>query len=201
MISKKLYSENKVPPLTGFPLREGMENFDKPIERTDKSNTANIIDLIKSIRSDKDGNQYQVPLFKYPKGSKLVIYRGPYLDEIIDAFEANKDAGGTPDFEKFKKDLFNRNWYKFKIDPRDFFDISVGKDGPVDFAKGLEEMDNLPYEELKYDERVLRDIKDQTGIGISGLYAEEVSDRLKEDPKAFTSQFAGIARARVGADA
>ncbi len=54
MISKKLYSENKVPPLTGFPLREGMENFDKPIERTDKSNTANIIDLIKSIRSDKD---------------------------------------------------------------------------------------------------------------------------------------------------
>lgn len=47
MISKKLYSENKVPPLTGFPLREGMENFDKPIERTDKSNTANIIDLIK----------------------------------------------------------------------------------------------------------------------------------------------------------
>ena len=34
-------------------------------------------------------------------------------------------------------------------------------------------MDNLPYEELNYDERVLRDIKDQTGIGISGLYAEE----------------------------
>ena len=112
MISKKLYSENKVPPLTGFPLREGMENFDKPIERTDKSNTANIIDLIKSIRSDKDGNQYQVPLFKYPKGSKLVIYRGPYLDEIIDAFEANKDAGGTPDFEKFKKDLFNFRFQK-----------------------------------------------------------------------------------------
>ena len=97
--------------------------------------------------------------------------------------------------------MFNRNWYKFKIDPRDFFDISVGKDGPVDFAKGLKEMDNLPYEELNYDERVFRDIKDQTGIGISGLYAEEVADRLKEDPKAFTSQFAGIARARVGADA
>ena len=100
---KKLYSENKVPPLTGFPLREGMENFDKPIERTDKSNTANIIDLIKSIRSDKDGNQYQVPLFKYPKGSKLVIYRGPYLDEIIDAFEANKDAGGTKTLRSLKK--------------------------------------------------------------------------------------------------
>ena len=62
-------------------------------------------------------------------------------------------------------------------------------------------MDNLPYEELNYDERVLRDIKDQTGIGISGLYADEVADRLKEDPQAFTSQFAGIARARVGADA
>ncbi len=71
MISKKLYSENKVPPLTGFPLREGMENFDKPIERTDKSNTANIIDLIKSIRSDKDGNQYQVPLFSLKQTKTL----------------------------------------------------------------------------------------------------------------------------------
>ena len=186
----------KIPPIEGFPKVPGLEKvseFFPKIERKPDSYSASLIDIIKSIRSDEDGNQYQEPLYKVDPRDRVVIYRGPYLDEIINAFEANKEAGGTKDFQKFKKDLYNRDWYKFKIDVRDYLDVSMAEPKPI--KQAMEDFENRPYEGLDVRETLLKIIKDRTGIGISGLFEEEMSDRLKDDPEAFTSPRTGIAGA------
>jgi len=170
----------KISPLQGFPKAEGFEGLQSlfpRIERNADSYSTSLIDVIKSIRSDEDGNQYQEPLYKVNPDDKVVIYRGPYLDEIIEAFEANKLSGGTDDFQKFKKDLYNRDWQNFKIDIRDYLDMSVAEPQPI--KQAMEEFENRPYEELDVRETLLKIVKDKTGMGVAALFEEEMADRKK----------------------
>ena len=170
----------KVDPIAGFPKEKGLEEVYKnfpPVERDADSYTTSLIDVIKSIRSDKDGNQYQEPMYKVDPKDKVVIYRGPYLDEMIEAFEANKLSGGTEDFQKFKKDLYNRDWHNFKIDIRDYLDLSVAEPKPI--KQAIEEFEDRDYKDHDMRGQLLKIVKDRTGMGIAALFEEEMADRKK----------------------
>ena len=61
-----------------------------PIDEPD-AYTVNFIDLMKSIRSDKDGNQYQVPKYKNVPKKKVPHLKGPNIQDMLDQ---NKTATG-----------------------------------------------------------------------------------------------------------
>ncbi len=67
----------------------------------------------------------------------FAIYRGPYLDEIIEMFEINKLSGGLESFEEFRSKIESGDYRGLRIDPRDFMDMSkaviIPKEGDAMF--------------------------------------------------------------------
>ena len=96
---------------------------------------------------------------------------------MIEAFEANKLSGGTEDFQKFKKDLYNRDWHNFKIDIRDYLDLSVAEPKPI--KQAMEEFEDRDYKDHDMRGQLLKIVKDRTGMGIAALFEEEMADRKK----------------------
>ena len=99
------------------------------IDRSPVAYNASIIDLIKSIRSttpDADGEQFVLPMYRNVPKDKTVIFKGPTVGEQLRMFEANAAAGGTPDFEEFKSQLFNRQYHLLAVDPSDYLEVKFG---------------------------------------------------------------------------
>ena len=73
--------------------------------------------------------------------------------------------------------MYNRDWQNFKIDIRDYLDMSVAEPQPI--KQAMEEFENRPYEELDIRETLLKIVKDKTGMGVAALFEEEMADRKK----------------------
>ena len=137
----------------------------------------NFIDMIKSIRSDKYGNQYQVPLVK-DTGVKVRHFKGPSFMQLIEMFEANYERGGTASYEEFKSDLINGDYTNLFIEPDEFLTPMFGGE-MLTRKEGIERQEDLPYEEQDLKGTLFKIIKERTGIGISALFEEEMEDRKK----------------------
>ena len=145
------------------------------VRKEDDSYSPNFIDVIRSIATDEFGNQYQRPLIKTsPK--KMTHFKGPTLGELLDMFEENYQRGGTASYEQFKYDLVNGNYEKLHITPDEFLKPMFGGE-PVSRKEAARRMEDAPYEEQDFKGAFMKLIKDRTGMGISGLYEEEMNDR------------------------
>ena len=145
-----------------------------PIDEPD-AYTVNFIDLMKSIRSDKDGNQYQVPKYKNVPKKKVPHLKGPNIQDMLEMYLDNKALGGTDDYEQFKYDLYNRNDENLKISLDDYLEFK----GMFSIKDAYEAQENADYKDLDMKGMFLKYIKDRTGFGLSALFEEEMEDRRK----------------------
>ena len=145
-----------------------------PIDEPD-AYTVNFIDVMKSIRSDKDGNQYQVPKYKNVPKKKVPHLKGPNIQDMLEMYLDNKALGGTDDYEQFKYDLYNRNDENLEISLDDYLEFK----GMFSIKDAYEAQENADYADLDMKGMFLKYIKDRTGFGLSALFEEEMSDRKK----------------------
>ena len=145
-----------------------------PIDEPD-AYTVNFIDVMKSIRSDKDGNQYQVPKYKNVPKKKVPHLKGPNIQDMLEMFLDNKALGGTDDYEQFKYDLYNRNDENLEIRLDDYLEFK----GMFSIKDAYEAQENADYADLDMKGMFLKYVKDRTGFGLSALFEEEMEDRKK----------------------
>ena len=163
----------------GDPTKESADELvDKlfpEIQRDDTAYNASMIDLIKSIRSDKDGNQYQVPKYKNVPKKKVPHLKGPNIQDMLEMYLDNKALGGTDDYELFKYDLYNRNDENLKISLDDYLEFK----GMFSIKDAYEAQENADYADLDMKGMFVKNIKARTGFGLSALFEEEMEDRRK----------------------
>ena len=148
------------------------------IDRSPVAYNASIIDLIKSIRSTTpgaDGEQFVLPMYRNVPKDKTVIFKGPTVGEQLRMFEANAAAGGTPDFEEFKSQLFNRQYHLLAVDPSDYLEVKFG--GEKKSIKEAHTFGDMSYDDLDLKESLYKIIEDRTGLGVGALFQEEMNDR------------------------
>ena len=157
---------------------ELMSKIFPEIERDDTAYNASIIDLIKSIRSttpDADGEQFVLPMYRNVPKDKVTVFKAPTVGEMLRMYEANAAAGGTPDFEEFKSQLFNRQYHLLAVDPSDYLEVKFG--GEKKSIKEAHSFGDMSYDDLDLKESLYKIIEDRTGLGVGALFQEEMNDR------------------------
>ena len=157
---------------------ELIEEVFPEVPRGEDSYTANIIDIFKSIATDKDGNQYQKPKYKNVPKVKVEVYEGPTTIQMLQMYKDNLREGGSEDFEEFKTLLLNREYNKIRINPDDYLEKRFDGE-PKTIKEAHSFYQTADYEDLDMKEALLKVIYDRTGFGLGALFQEEIDDRKR----------------------